>query len=86
VNAYAIGLEANALAGVEPLLRRSTVPVRIVWGTADTIFSADNPDYLDRLFPGSRGVRRVAGARLFFPEEFPDLLAEELRALWAART
>jgi pimeloyl-ACP methyl ester carboxylesterase len=86
VNAYAIGLEANALAGVEPLLRRSTVPVRIVWGTADTIFSADNPDYLDRLFPGSRGVRRVAGARLFFPEEFPDLLAEEVRALWAART
>ena len=81
VNAYAIGLEANALAGIEPVLRRSRVPVRIVWGTADTIFSADSPDYLDRLFPASRGVRRVAGARLFFPEEFPDLLVEEFRRL-----
>jgi len=84
VNAYAIALEANALAGVEALLRRSRVPARIVWGTADTIFSLENPVYLDRVLPGSRGVRNVPGARLFFPEEFPDLIAEEARALWDA--
>ena len=85
VNAYAIALEANALADIEPLLRRSRAPARIVWGTADTIFSAENPGYLDRVLPGSRGVRNVPGARLFFPEEFPDLIAEEARALWAPR-
>ena len=32
--------------------------------------------------PGSRGVRRVEGANLFFPEEMPDLIAEEARQLW----
>jgi hypothetical protein len=40
-------------------------------------------DWLDRTFPRSRGVRRVAGAKLFFPEEIPELIAEEALALWA---
>jgi pimeloyl-ACP methyl ester carboxylesterase len=82
-NAYTLGLEHNPLAGLEPQLRACRIPTRIVWGTGDTIFSPANPDYLDRLLPRSRGVRRVAGARLFFPEEFPDLVAEEARRLWA---
>jgi len=67
---------------IEPALKRSTVPTRIVWGTGDTIFSPASPDYLDRTFGSSRGVRRVEGAKLFFPEEFPDLIAEEARGLW----
>jgi pimeloyl-ACP methyl ester carboxylesterase len=65
-------------------LRRSGVPTRIVWGTGDTIFSADSPDYLDRSFGNSQGVRRVLGAKLFFPEEFPDLIAAEAQRLWGA--
>jgi pimeloyl-ACP methyl ester carboxylesterase len=81
-NAYAIGLDPNPLAGIEPALKRCTVPTRIVWGTSDSIFSAASPDYLDRTLPRSRGVRRVAGAKLFFPEEFPELIAEEARRLW----
>jgi haloalkane dehalogenase len=44
--------------------------------------SPASPDSLDRTFPNSRGVRRVPGAKLFFPEESPDLLAEEARRLW----
>jgi haloalkane dehalogenase len=59
------------------------VPTRIVWGTGDTIFSKDSPGYLDRTLPNSRGVRRIPGAKLFFPEEFPDEIAEEARRLWA---
>lgn len=82
VNAYAIGLERNPLAGIEAELKRSTVPTRVVWGTGDPIFSSASPDYLDRVLGNSRGVRRVEGAKLFFPEEFPDLIAEEARALW----
>jgi len=82
VNAYAIALERNALAGVSDALHRCTAPARIVWGTGDEIFSAASPDYLARTFGNSRGVRRVPGARLFFPEEFPDLIAEEARRLW----
>jgi pimeloyl-ACP methyl ester carboxylesterase len=81
-NAYGRAAEGNPLAGISTALRRVKAPVRIVWGTGDTIFKLEMPDYLDRLFPNSRGVRRVPGARLFFPEEFPDLIADELRTLW----
>jgi haloalkane dehalogenase len=81
-HAYTLGLERNLLAGVEPLLRRSKVPVRIIWGTGDTIFLQEAADYLDRSFGNSRGVRRVEGAKLFFPEEFPEVIADEARRLW----
>jgi haloalkane dehalogenase len=82
VNAYAVALDPNPLAGIERELQRSTVPARIIWGTGDTIFSQASPDYLHRTLPNSRGVRRVPGAKLFFPEESPDLIAEEARRLW----
>ena len=83
-HAYALGLDPNPLAGIEASLKRCTVPTRIIWGTGDPIFSSDSPDYLDRMLPNSRGVRRIEGAKLFFPEEFPDVIAEEARKLWAA--
>lgn len=82
-DAYAIGLEKNPLAGIEPLLRRSTAPMRVVWGTGDTTFSSASPAYLARTFGNSKGVRRVDGANLFFPEEFPEVIAEEALALWS---
>jgi haloalkane dehalogenase len=82
VNAYAIGLAPNPLAGIEPALKRCTAPARIVWGTGDDIFSQASPDYLDRTFGNSRGVRRVPGAKLFFPEEMPELIIEEAKRLW----
>jgi haloalkane dehalogenase len=81
-NEYAIGLSPNPLAGIEAKLKMCRVPTRILWGTADNIFSPTSPDYLDRTFPNSRGVRRIAGARLFFPEEMPELVAEEALRLW----
>jgi len=81
-NAYAIGLAPNPLAGIEPALKRCAVPTRIVWGTADNIFSQTSPDYLDRTLGNSRGVRRVPGAKLFFPEEMPELIAEEAMQMW----
>lgn len=81
-HAYAIALERNWLAGFEPKLRRCQAATRIVWGTGDTIFSAESPAYLDRSFGNSLGVRRIEGAKLFFPEEFPDVIAQEARRLW----
>jgi pimeloyl-ACP methyl ester carboxylesterase len=62
----------------------STVPLRVVWGTGDTIFDQSSPDWLNRTLPKSRGVRRIEGAKLFFPEEMPDVIAEEARRLWLA--
>ncbi len=82
LHAFALALERNPLKDIEPALKRCAAPVRIVWGTGDTIFSPASPDYLDQTFPHSRGIRRVAGAKLFFPEELPDIIAEEARRLW----
>lgn len=81
-NAFHAAFEPNPLAGIEAELKRSTVPLRVVWGAADDIFAQSDAEYLDRVFPNSRGVRRVPGAKLFFPEEFPEVIAEEARGLW----
>jgi haloalkane dehalogenase len=81
-NAYATGLAPNPLMGIEDALKRCAVPTRIVWGTGDNIFSQASADYLDRTFAKSRGVRRVIGAKLFFPEEMPELIAGEAKQLW----
>lgn len=82
-NAYAIGLAPNPLAGIESALRKSRVPTRIVWGTADTIFSQASADYLARTVGHSVGIHRVSGAKLFFPEEMPDVIVEDARRLWS---
>ena len=82
VNAYTLGLDPNPLAGVEAALRRCKVPTRIVWGMADDIFAKESPDYLDVILPNSKGVRRLPKAKLFWPEEYPDVVAEEARKLW----
>jgi haloalkane dehalogenase len=81
-HAYAIALERNPLVGIGAQLARSVIPVRIVWGMGDTIFSADSPDYLARVVGNSRGVRRLERSKLFWPEERPEVIAEEARSLW----
>lgn len=52
-----------------------------VWAMADTMFDAKWADWLDR---HSHGVRRLDGAKLFLPEEMPDMIAEEALKLWRA--
>lgn len=84
LHAYALGLDPNPLAGIEPALKRCTVPTCVVWGTGDDIFRLESAAYLDRTLPKSRGVRYLEDAKLFWPEEFPDIVAEEARALWAS--
>lgn len=81
-NGYAVALGPNALEGVAPALGRSTVPTRILWGTGDPIFSAESPGYLDRTLGNSLGVRHLEGRKLFWPEELPEVVAEEARQLW----
>lgn len=82
VNAYTLGLDPNPLAGIEAALRRCKVPTRVVWGMADDIFDKRSPDYLDAVLPNTKGVRRLPKAKLFWPEEYPDVVAEEARGLW----
>ena len=81
-HAYAIALERNPLIGIETTLKQCKVPTRIVWGTADNIFSSKSPEYLGRTFGGSRGVRLLPGRKLFWPEEHPEIIVEEAVRLW----
>jgi pimeloyl-ACP methyl ester carboxylesterase len=82
VNRYTVGLTPNPLQGIAPLLRECTIPTRIVWGMSDTIFSPRNPEYLAGILPRVTGIRRIHKAKLFFPEEYPDVIAGEARLLW----
>ncbi len=82
-NAYAAALDPNPLAGIESALKSCYVPMRILWGAEDKIFSQESADYLARTVANSLGVRRVPRAKLFFPEEMPELIVEEARFLWS---
>jgi haloalkane dehalogenase len=82
LNRHLAAFEPNPLLAIEPALRRCTTPTRMVWGTADPLFPVVWAKWLDRTLPGSRGVRLVEGGKLFWPEEMPDLIAEEAAKLW----
>jgi pimeloyl-ACP methyl ester carboxylesterase len=82
LHGYCVALERNPLVAIEPALKRCAAPMRVVWGTGDTIFHPSGPDWLHTTFPHSRGVRRIEGANLFFQEEMPEIIAEEARRLW----
>ena len=79
---FCLGLEKNALAGIEAKLKKLTQPVQLVWGAADDIFPLSDAEYLSGVLPGSLGIRRVEGGRLFFAEEYPDVIAEAAKKLW----
>jgi pimeloyl-ACP methyl ester carboxylesterase len=79
---YAVSMGENALVAVRESLRAWKGPARMVWGLKDQLFGVQWAEWLDRTLPGSRGVRRVEDANLFFPEEMPDIIANEARMLW----
>jgi haloalkane dehalogenase len=85
VNRYTLGLTPNPLEGISAKLRKCSVPTRIVWGMSDRIFSTRSPEYLASVLPRVTGVRRIREAKLFFPEEYPDVIAEEAQTLSAAQ-
>jgi pimeloyl-ACP methyl ester carboxylesterase len=79
---YGLAFRPNPLLQIEARLRELPIATRIVWGTADPLFPVSWAKWLDDALPGSRGVRLVDGAKLFFPEEFPEIIEAEARALW----
>jgi len=82
-NQFAATMATNHLVPIREDLRRWKGPARMVWALNDPLFPVKWADWLDRTLSGSRGVRRVEGANLFFPEEMPDLIAEEATKLWS---
>ena len=81
--AYGVAFEPNPLLAIRSALASLPVPARMVWGTGDIHFPTAWAYWLDDTLPNARGVREVPGAKLFFTEEFPDLVADEIRRLVA---
>jgi pimeloyl-ACP methyl ester carboxylesterase len=79
---YGVAFEPSPLPEIEAQLKRSQIPVRILWGTGDPLFTQEWAEWLNKTLPNSKGIRYVDGAKLFFTEEFPGLVAEEARRLW----
>jgi pimeloyl-ACP methyl ester carboxylesterase len=75
-------MDCRQTAAVEPLLRSLHAPTLIVWALDDVFFDVKWAHWLRDTIPGTRKVIELDGARLFFPEERPDALAETLREHW----
>lgn len=63
---------------IVPHLGQLTMPVRIVWGGADSWQPASYAERLHRAIPGSTAPVIVPGAGHFLPEDAPDTVAEQI--------
>lgn len=83
IEEYGASMAVNPLIAIRGPLSKWAGPARMVWGMKDELFPIEWAEWLHRTLPGSTGIRRVEGANLFFPEEMPELIAEEAKLLWA---
>src|SRR5262249_11826498 len=79
---FVAALDFRDTVEIEPLLRRLEAPTLVAWGTADEFFDVKWAYWLKEAIPGCRKVVELAGAKLFFPEERPQELADAIRAHW----
>jgi haloalkane dehalogenase len=85
VSEYTVALGQNVLVPVREQLRAWKGPARMVWGLKDNLFGVQWAEWLDKNLQGSRGVRKVEDANLFFPEEMPGMIADECAKHWESR-
>src|SRR5262245_7774823 len=81
---FLLALADDQLAVIEPQLRALSAPTLVMWGTADTTFELERAYWLAETIPGARPVVEIKGAKLFWPEEHPDRLAQLLVEHWSA--
>lgn len=79
---YAAALAPNPLAGLEAKLLACRIPTGLLWGEQDIFFPPRDAEYLATILPAIKVDRRVANAKLFFPEEEPGLVVDTARELW----
>jgi len=85
LNEFFVALGSNDLVAIREDLKQWKGPARMVWGLKDALFGVQWAEWLDKTLPGSRGVRRLEEANLFFPEEMPEVIAEEAAQLWGVK-
>lgn len=81
-NRYAGLQDHSQLTIIEKSLRELETPCLIVWGNDDVFFPVKWAHWLAAVLPGARDVVEIDGAKLFFPEERPEVLNIPLRAFW----
>jgi pimeloyl-ACP methyl ester carboxylesterase len=79
---FIAAMDCRDTVAVEPMLRRLQAPTLVVWGSADEFFDLKWAYWLKETIPGCHKVVELEGAKLFFPEERPDELADAIRAHW----
>jgi pimeloyl-ACP methyl ester carboxylesterase len=79
---FLIALADDQLRPLEHGLRELDVPTLIAWGTADSTFPLERARWLAETIPGAGSVVEVEGAKLFWPEERPELLGDLLVVHW----
>lgn len=80
---FVLSLEPRHTVDIADGLRQLRAPTLVAWGTADTFFEPKWAYWLAGAIPGARPVVEVDGARLFWPEERPEVLSDLLLGLWS---
>lgn len=81
LQAYVARMDCAVTVAVHDALARFDRPTLVVWGTGDEFFDVRWAHWLAATIPGTVRCVELAGAKLFFPLERPEL-AEELRTFW----
>lgn len=81
-NRYAGLQDHSQLTAIEDEIRALETPCLIVWGTDDVFFPTRWAYWLKDALRKSVDVIEVPGAKLFFPEEQPDVLNPHMHSFW----
>lgn len=73
-------LNFKAVARLPEVHARIRVPVRLIWGTADTFFPLELARPMLSQFGGPADLAEIAGGKLFVHDERPELFAEPTRS------
>jgi pimeloyl-ACP methyl ester carboxylesterase len=84
VSRYVAVQDCAQTVRIEEQLKAFDKPTLIVWGDSDVFFPTRWAHWLAETIPGTRKVEILKGAKLFFPEERPDVFCGLLREHWMA--
>ncbi|HEY2247030.1 MAG TPA: alpha/beta hydrolase [Bradyrhizobium sp.] len=79
---YWLGFDNKHTVAIHDALKELQVPTLIVWGLKDIFFDVKWAYWLKDTVPGARRVIEVEDARLFFPEDRPEALAQPILEFW----
>jgi len=79
---YWLGFDNKHTVAIHDALKTLQVPTLIVWGLKDFFFDKKWAYWLKDTIPGAKRVVEVEDARLFFPEDRPDMLAAPMLEFW----